>query len=47
MGGGDRTIDAAGLGPIEGAGESFELWESNSAKDPASPLPLADDDEVR
>ena len=43
MGDGDRAVDAAGLGPIEGADESFELWESNSAKDPASPLPLADD----
>lgn len=46
MGDGDRAVDAAGLGPIEGAGESFELWESSSAKDSASPLPLADD-EVR
>ncbi len=47
MGGNDLAADAAGLGPIEGAGESFELWESNSAKDegsaPASPAPLADE----
>ncbi|KAK3905507.1 hypothetical protein C8A05DRAFT_41562 [Staphylotrichum tortipilum] len=46
MGANDLAADAAGLGPIEGAGESFELWESNSAKDegdaPASPAPLAD-----
>ena len=48
MGTNDRAAEAAGLGPIEGAGESFELWESNSAKDegdaPASPAPLADED---
>ncbi|KAH6623921.1 hypothetical protein F5144DRAFT_596006 [Chaetomium tenue] len=41
MGGSEQPQEAAGLGPIEGAGESFELWESNSAKDegsaPASP----------
>ena len=48
MGGNDQAAEAAGLGPIEGAGESFELWESNSAKDegdaPASPAPVADDE---
>jgi hypothetical protein len=49
MGGNDHTAaEAAGLGPIEGASESFELWESNSAKDegdaPPSPAPLADDE---
>ncbi|KAK4097558.1 hypothetical protein N658DRAFT_393295, partial [Parathielavia hyrcaniae] len=51
MGGHDRSTlvedaagAAAGLGPIDGAGESFELWESNSSKDegdaPPSPAPL-------
>lgn len=49
MGGNDHAAaEAAGLGPIEGASESFELWESNSAKDegdaPPSPAPLADDE---
>ncbi|KAK4120976.1 hypothetical protein N657DRAFT_683104 [Parathielavia appendiculata] len=52
MGGHDRSAleeaAAAGLGPIEGAGESFELWESNSSKDegdaPSSPAPLPADD---
>ncbi|KAL8287944.1 hypothetical protein RB597_000166 [Gaeumannomyces tritici] len=29
---------AALLQPIEGTGESFELWESNSAKDEAEPI---------
>jgi hypothetical protein len=47
MGDGNRAAEAAGLGPIEGAGESFELWESNSAKDegsaPASPAPVAEE----
>ncbi|KAK4038846.1 hypothetical protein C8A01DRAFT_17098 [Parachaetomium inaequale] len=47
MGGSDQPLDAAALGPIEGAGESFELWESHSAKDegsaPASPAPLVDE----
>ncbi|KAK4239536.1 hypothetical protein C8A03DRAFT_32396 [Achaetomium macrosporum] len=43
MGGNDAAVDAAVLGPVEGTtGESFELWESNSAKDegdaPASPV---------
>jgi hypothetical protein len=40
----DRASEAPVLGPIEGTGESFELWESSSAKDegeaPASPPPL-------
>jgi hypothetical protein len=47
MGGSDQPLDAAALGPIEGAEESFELWESHSAKDessaPASPAPLDDE----
>ncbi|KAK3309236.1 uncharacterized protein B0T15DRAFT_134769 [Chaetomium strumarium] len=39
----DVAVDAAVLGPVEGTtGESFELWESNSAKDegdaPPSPV---------
>jgi hypothetical protein len=50
MGGNDRPLEAAGLGPIEGAGESFELWESNSSKDegdaPPSPAPLVDDQQA-
>lgn len=37
---------AAVLAPIEGTGESFELWESSSVKDeadaPASPAPIVD-----
>ncbi|AEO62214.1 7521f520-e2ab-4362-911c-e4f4eb6bf989 [Thermothielavioides terrestris] len=48
MEGNDRAVDAAVLAPIEGATESFELWESNSAKDegdvPASPAPVADEE---
>jgi hypothetical protein len=36
MGGSEQSLETAGLGPIEGAGESFELWESNSARDEAS-----------
>jgi hypothetical protein len=44
----DPSVDAAMLAPIEDPGESFELWESNSAKDegdaPASPAPAAGDD---
>ncbi|KAL2175895.1 uncharacterized protein P884DRAFT_204899 [Thermothelomyces heterothallicus CBS 202.75] len=46
MGGNDRSLEASRLGPIEGAGESFELWESHSAKyegsAPTSPAPLAE-----
>jgi hypothetical protein len=43
MGGNDAAINAAVLGPVEGTtGQSFELWESNSAKDegdaPPSPM---------
>ncbi|KAK4185868.1 hypothetical protein QBC35DRAFT_289123 [Podospora australis] len=50
MGNGDPSKATAVLEPIEGTGESFELWESTSAKDegsvPASPSPLsAHDDE--
>jgi hypothetical protein len=48
MGDGSRSVLEAGLGPVEGADESFEIWESNSAKEagsaPPSPGPLADDD---
>lgn len=40
----DASKTAAVLEPIEGTGESFELWESTSARDegsvPASPAPL-------
>ncbi|KAK4678924.1 hypothetical protein QC764_0029490 [Podospora pseudoanserina] len=48
MGNSDGTsLKAAVLGPMEGTGESFELWESTSAKEegdaPASPLPMADE----
>ncbi|KXX75600.1 hypothetical protein MMYC01_206567 [Madurella mycetomatis] len=42
MGKDDRPANAAVLEPIEGTGESFELWESNSAKDECeAPLPAA------
>ncbi|KAL2159048.1 hypothetical protein VTH06DRAFT_2807 [Thermothelomyces fergusii] len=45
MGSSDRSLKASRLGLIEGASESFELWESHSAKDaesaPTSPAPLA------
>ncbi|GAB1313765.1 hypothetical protein MFIFM68171_03975 [Madurella fahalii] len=45
MGKDDRAANAAVLEPIEGTGESFELWESSSAKDeceaPLPPTPLA------
>ena len=34
----DPAPQAALLQPIEGTGESFELWESNSAKDEAEPI---------
>ncbi|KAK0668079.1 hypothetical protein QBC41DRAFT_129076 [Cercophora samala] len=41
------SLQAAVLEPMEGTGESFELWESTSAKDegdaPASPLPMAEE----
>ncbi|KAL2196617.1 hypothetical protein P885DRAFT_61207 [Corynascus similis CBS 632.67] len=47
-GNGDRLLETAAasqLNPIEGAEESFELWESHSAKDegsaPASPAPAS------
>ncbi|KAK4230301.1 hypothetical protein QBC38DRAFT_50955 [Podospora fimiseda] len=44
--GSNTSKPAALLEPIEGTGESFELWESTSAKDegdaPASPGPLPD-----
>jgi len=47
MGGNDLPLEGASMGPIDGAGESFELWESHSAKDeasaPASPAPLVDE----
>lgn len=33
----ERSSKAAVLEPIEGTGESFELWESSSAKDDAEP----------
>jgi hypothetical protein len=33
MGNGDRAANAAVLDPVPGTGESFELWESGSAKD--------------
>lgn len=33
----DSSSKAAVLQPIEGTGESFELWESDSAKDAGSP----------
>lgn len=39
MGGSEQPLEAlsaGGLGPIDGAAESFELWESNSARDEAS-----------
>jgi hypothetical protein len=39
MGGSEQPLESAGLGPIEGTGESFELWESNSAKDAGSAPP--------
>lgn len=42
----EPAAKAALLEPIEGTGESFELWESGSAKDdaeaPASPVPVAE-----
>lgn len=42
MGKDDRPGNAAVLEPIEGTGESFELWESSSAKDECeAPLPAA------
>ncbi|KAM7185261.1 hypothetical protein V8F20_011888 [Naviculisporaceae sp. PSN 640] len=37
MGRDDPAAKAAVLEPIEGTGESFVLWESQSANDPASP----------
>jgi hypothetical protein len=45
MGKSDPAAKAAVLEPIEGTGESFDLWESGSAKDeaeaPASPAPIS------
>jgi hypothetical protein len=47
MGKSDPALKAAALEPIEGTGESFELWESGSAKDeteaPGSPGPVTED----
>ncbi|KAK4174121.1 hypothetical protein QBC36DRAFT_46328 [Triangularia setosa] len=44
---GGPSLKAAVLEPMEGTGESFELWESTSAKDegdvPASPLPMTEE----
>ncbi|KAK4196760.1 hypothetical protein QBC40DRAFT_5157 [Triangularia verruculosa] len=44
---GGTSLKAAVLEPMEGTGESFELWESTSAKDegdaPASPVPMVED----
>ena len=34
----DKAAKAAVLAPIEGTGESFDLWESGSAKDEAEPV---------
>jgi hypothetical protein len=43
---GEPAAKAAVLEPMEGTGENFELWESNSAKDeaeaPPSPSPILD-----
>jgi hypothetical protein len=43
---GEPAAKAAVLEPMEGTGQSFELWESNSAKDeaeaPPSPTPIVD-----
>ncbi|KAK3373170.1 hypothetical protein B0T24DRAFT_251779 [Lasiosphaeria ovina] len=48
MGKDDPAAKAAVLQPIDGTGESFELWESGSAKDevssPPSPAPMAAED---
>ncbi|KAK3360395.1 hypothetical protein B0T25DRAFT_129307 [Lasiosphaeria hispida] len=48
MGKDEPAAKAALLEPIEGTGESFELWESGSARDdgdvPASPIPAAMED---
>ncbi|KAK1826440.1 hypothetical protein QBC39DRAFT_269121 [Podospora conica] len=47
MGADDESAKAALLQPIEGTGESFELWESGSFRDenevPPSPAPVADE----
>jgi len=46
MGADDESAKAALLQPIEGTGESFELWESGSFRDendPPSPAPLVDE----
>jgi hypothetical protein len=47
MGKDEPALKAAALQPIEGTGESFELWESGSFKDeneaPASPAPMVED----
>jgi hypothetical protein len=46
MGKDEPALKAAALQPIEGTGESFELWESGSFRDeneaPASPAPVAE-----
>ncbi|KAH6611716.1 hypothetical protein B0J18DRAFT_447577 [Chaetomium sp. MPI-SDFR-AT-0129] len=46
MASGQQSLEAS-LGPIESTAESFELWESHSAKDqgstPASPTPMAEE----
>ncbi|KAK0741335.1 hypothetical protein B0T18DRAFT_432455 [Schizothecium vesticola] len=47
MGADDESTKAALLQPIEGTGESFELWESGSFRDenevPPSPAPVVDE----
>ncbi|KAK4130381.1 hypothetical protein BT67DRAFT_391284 [Trichocladium antarcticum] len=46
----DRAPEAAVSSPVQDAGETFELWESNSAKDeceaPAPPTPLSTADRL-
>ena len=47
MGKDEPALKAAALQPIEGTGESFELWESSSFRDeneaPVSPAPIVQD----
>ncbi|KAM7198946.1 hypothetical protein V8F33_004683 [Rhypophila sp. PSN 637] len=46
MGRDDPSAEAAVLEPIEGTGESFVLWESQSANDPASPRDVPEGEEL-